>query len=304
MNALVENALPESVDGDEINLLQYAQILRQRWKWLVGAASATLLISILFSLLATPSYRASSTLQIERDTIKVVAFEGLEPTESPLDRDFYQTQYELLKSRSLAHRVIQDLRLEDNPAYAKDVEVADEESSDRNGGKPLSPGLRKQALELALIEPVLESLTIEPVRNSRLVRVNFDSTDPDLAARITNAYADAFIATNLERRFQASSYAKKYLEERLAQLKGKLEDSEKQLVAFSTREQIVSVGDDILLLGCGLWSLALPQFIAYQDKLAYFALPIALRAALLAVCALRRMYDGRDVGPDFFVGML
>lgn len=234
----------EQHDDDQINLLEHWNILRRRWRLLVGTALATAFIALVFTLLTTPTYRAGTTLQIERDTIKVVAFEGLEPSESPLDRDFYQTQYELLKSRSLARRVIEDLKLVGDPTYAKYVESADEDADKRSDGKPILESARRQLREEALVDPVLESLAIEPVRNSRLVRINFDSPDQEMAAKIANAYAAGFVASNLERRFQASSYAKKYLEERLAQLKDRLEDSEKQVVAFSEQEQIVSVSDD------------------------------------------------------------
>ena len=226
---------------DEINLLEYWQILRER-QWLVAAiAAGVFLLALVFTLLATPQYRASSTLQIERDTMKIVNVEGLTPAESPMDRDFYQTQYELLQSRSLALRVIQDLKLVDQPQFAETMAAVDEGLAEKAA---LAAPARQQARERALMQPVLNALTIEPIRNSRLVRVNFDSPDPALAARVANAYADAFIASNLERRFDASSYARKYLEERLAQLKGKLEDTEKELVGFATSEQIVSVGDD------------------------------------------------------------
>jgi polysaccharide biosynthesis transport protein len=234
---------PAEADDDEINLLEYWQVLRDR-RWTIAAVAATIfMLALAFTLLMTPIYRASSTLQIERDTMKIMDVEGVTPTESPMDRDFYQTQYELLQSRSLARRVVQDLKLVDQPVFAEVMASVDEqmERQQADGQKPASRG---EARERALIEPVLKALTIEPVRNSRLVKLNFDSPDPKLSARVANAWADAFIASNLERRFDASSYARKYLEERLAQLKGKLEDSEKALVTFATDEQIVSVGED------------------------------------------------------------
>src|SRR5690606_37535061 len=81
-------------------------------------------------------------------------------------------------------------------------------------------------------------LTIEPIRNSRLVRVHFDSTLPAFSARVVNAVADGFIAHAIERKFDASSYASKYIEEQLALAKGRLEQSERALVAFATKENI------------------------------------------------------------------
>ena len=242
----MDSAIQPEAD-DQIDLLEYWQVLRERYVVVLGVAATIFVLALVLTLLATPVYRASSTLQIERDTMKIVDVEGLTPAESPMDRDFYQTQYELLKSRSLALRVVQDLKLEQHEEYADVIEALEEgharEGDAQAAGRPGSRVPQRQR-EQALVEPVLEALTIEPVRNSRLVRVNFDSSDPALAARVANAYANAFIASNLERRFDASSYARKYLEERLAQLKARLEDSEKALVDFATDSQIVSVGDD------------------------------------------------------------
>ena len=137
MSTIVEYSTPADGQEDHIDLLEYWGILRRRWRLFAGTAIATVFLALVFTLLATPSYRAGTTLQIERDTMKVVSFEAIEPTESPLDRDFYQTQYELLKSESLAKRVIEDLRMIAEPTYEKYVEAADEDAEERADGKPV-----------------------------------------------------------------------------------------------------------------------------------------------------------------------
>ena len=212
----------------------YWRVLRDR-RWVVlGVLAAVVASALALTLLTTPVYRALATIKIERDTIKVINSEGLTPADSAFDRDFYQTQYELLRSRSLALRVIQELSLVDHPHFRDSVP-----SGDAKAGAGAARERQK-----ALVGPLLGALTIEPMRNSQLVRINFDSTDPELAARVANAYADAFITSNIEGRFEASSYARKYLEERLAELKGRLEDTEKQLVVFAGEEEIISLGED------------------------------------------------------------
>lgn len=211
--------------------LGYWHALRER-RWVVlGVLAAVVAGALALTLLTTPVYRAMATIKIERDTIKVINSEALTPADSAFDRDFYQTQYELLRSRSLAQRVIRDLSLVDHPHFSGVV---------AGGGK--GPEAARER-EKSLVGPLLGSLAIEPMRNSRLVRINFDSTDPELAARIANAYAEAFITSNIEGRFEASSYARKYLEDRLAELKGRLEDTEKELVAFAGEEQIIALGE-------------------------------------------------------------
>ena len=152
-------------DDDQINLLEYWHVLVDR-RWIVaGVAACVFVLALAATLLATPVFRASSTLQIERDTMKIMDVEGLTPAESPMDRDFYQTQYELLRSRSLARRVVQDLALEKAPQYAEAMaKVA------ANADANAAPSKLRDARQRVLVEDVLDRMTIEPIRNSRLSR--------------------------------------------------------------------------------------------------------------------------------------
>jgi polysaccharide biosynthesis transport protein len=209
------------VDSDALDLKAYARVITKH-KWVVLGAMAIVIVGVMvLTLLSTPIYRATTLLQIEREALKVVEFGGDQrPVEDGSAVDFYQTQYELLKSRALAERVVAALAPSSTDAGA-----------------------------------IQDGLSVEPVRNSRLVRVHFDSSDPQFAARVANAVAQSFIEASLARRFDASSYARNYLEERLAQLKARLEESERELVQFAQQEQIVSDPEGRSLSGNNLTEL-------------------------------------------------
>lgn len=234
----------DAADSDEIDLLAYWRILVKRRWTVLGAAGIVLVTALVGTLLMTPIYRASTSLQIDRDTIRVVDVEGVTPMEGA-GADFFQTQYELLKSRALAQRVASQLGL----AEGEQLERLNPPSPWQalkdlvSGGDKELTEAELSAREAAATAYIMRGLTVEPVRNSRLVRVHFDSPDPEFSQRAANAIAEAFIASNLERRFDSSSYAKTYLEDRLQELKLKLEDSERQLVEFAQKEQIVSSGE-------------------------------------------------------------
>lgn len=237
----------DSADSDEIDLLSYWRILVKRRWTVLGAAGIVLVTALVGTLLMTPIYRATSSLQIDRDTIQVVEVEGLSQVEGAGDRDFYQTQYELLQSRALAERVASQLGLAEGEALERLNPPSPWQAlrnlfSANNDGEALTDAEVNQR-SAAAARYIMNGLTVEPVRNSRLVRIHFDSPDPEFSERAANAIAEAFIASNLERRFDSSSYAKTYLEDRLEELKLKLEDSERQLVEFAQQEQIVSSGE-------------------------------------------------------------
>jgi polysaccharide biosynthesis transport protein len=237
-------------DKDEIDLLHYWHLLLKRRWTVLGMLGIVVATTLVATLLMTPIYRSTVLLQIDRDTIQVVEVEGLAPMEGGAgDRDFYQTQYELLQSRGLALRAMEELGLGDGGAA--DERLLQPSSwqllSRRIFGAPAAPDPDAKVdpgHERAVLAAFREGLLIEPVRNSRLVRIHYDSPDRSFSQRAANVLAEAFIASNLERRFDSSSYAKDYLEERLQELKQKLEDSERKLVSFAQQEQIVGTGGE------------------------------------------------------------
>jgi succinoglycan biosynthesis transport protein ExoP len=229
--------------------------LKRKWTILI-IFSVFALFSVVRTYLAPPVYRASTTIQIEKFLPRVFDYKEVQPMEAPDDNaDFYQTNYELLKSRTLAERAVEEIGLRKNPPpESVSLQPAGRSAADTHEtgsifrdlfnrvrqGPPaadIDPATRD---DTALVGSFQSSLTVEPVRRSRLVRLHFDSTDPFFAAKAVNTLAQSFININLERRFEASAYAKTFLEEKLAQTKAKLEDSERELVQYSRDLEVMS----------------------------------------------------------------
>ena len=199
-------------DDDEIDLRALWQVLVKRKATVLGVMAAVFVVALVATLLMTPIFRATGVLQIERDTVKVVQVEGLTPVESPGDKDFYQTQYELLQSRALAQRVAGQLNLADSPVFERMNRPSPLRAAvntvlgmlpRRATAQPQGEDAALAAAERGRVSAFLDFLTIEPVSNSRLVKINYDSPDPAFSARVVNALSEAFIAANLERRFDA-----------------------------------------------------------------------------------------------------
>lgn len=239
----VQTVLAQEPDDDVIDLRHYWQIVVRRKGTVLTFFAIVVVAAMTATFLSTPIYRAGLTLQIERQEAKVVEYQGVTPTENTGDtKDFYQTQYELLKSRSLAERVIGQLNLTEHALFKKKPKEKGFFESLFQSQAQAQPAATAADTDREMdgaIRIFQDNLTIEPVRNSRLVKLHFDSPDPRLAAAISNNLASAFINVNLERRMEASSYAKTFLQERLQQIKVKLEESEKALVDFARAEQIL-----------------------------------------------------------------
>lgn len=273
----------------DIDLVGYWRVLVKR-RWLVvGILLAVLAVTLLLTFLATPLYRATAVMEIDDHVQQVVEVDGM-ATQPPADAQFQQTQYELLKSRSLANRVARALAL--TPAQLEAL---------TDGGAPVQDpgdGTSKDQLELATTL-VQQGTTIEPVRDSHLVKVHFDSPDPALSAEVANALAEAFIQSGLERRYGASSYAKNYLEEQLTQVKARLEASERQLVDFAQREGLVSSPEGQSLAASNLadlneaLALAQAQRIRAQARWGQASSGGALPADMLDASIIRELQASR-----------
>lgn len=234
---------PAEETGSEINLLAYWHVLVKHRLVIGGIVLAMLVLGVIVTLMTTPIYRASATIQIDREASKVVDIEGVDPSEGR-DTEFYQTQYALLKSRSLAERVVQRENLANDPSFMTQKSPSPFAWLGRMTGRdqaaaPIEGNREQRARRAAGI--LMRGLTVEPVRGSRLVRISYESPDRRIAQKVVNAVAENFIGANLDRRFEGAGYARKFLEEKLASVKAALEKSEKDLVAYAQSQGIVNV---------------------------------------------------------------
>lgn len=227
--------------AEEMPLVRQYLRIALRWRYVIlGVIVASLLIALIVTLLMTPRYTAAATIEVSRESGQVTNFEGVERKEGTADQEFYQTQYGLLKSRSLAERVATQLRLVDDQKFFNLFGVDDSAPALQlaNGRYPASGRAARQRIAGEIL---LGNLGVEPTRMSRLVEIRFTSPDPDLSARIANAWAENFIQTNLERKVQATSYGRNLLQQQLAQQKQRLDESQRQLVGYASQQRIINL---------------------------------------------------------------
>jgi len=194
-----------------------------KWKWLIiGAVFAGTAIAVAVTAMSTRIYRAATMLEINTAPIEVMGNDRGVQRRLRNEEEFLQTQYGLLKSRSLAERVAKTLDLGDDPGF-------------------VSPRVPKNRRELAATFKLMGRLTVEPMRGSHLVRLAYRDPNADRATRIVNAFAKGFIAAAEERRYDASAYARSFLQNRLDSTREKLEASERELVGYAQSAGILQL---------------------------------------------------------------
>lgn len=237
-------------DQDEFNidLIGLWHILMKR-RWTIAAAVGIVFaVTLVASLMITPVYRATASVQIDRELMNVTNNDASPMVGLFNDPNYLNTQYQLLQSRELAARVLSDIGFQNQKRFetvfqpSAASQIRSWFGSSKTSEKVDAASEKGKAL--GRVAAFQAGYTVEPLRNTRLVKIHYNSPDPAFAILAANSLAEAFQSRNLESRFETSSYAKSYLEDQLKQLKVKLEDSEAQLVRFAAKEQIVSSGDE------------------------------------------------------------
>ena len=257
-------------DESELSLRDMWHIfLKRRWT-VLGCTALVAVVALIWALLQTPLYRSTATLQIESSALRIMNMEGVEAIDA--STDFMATQIELLKSRGVAVRAVRQLGLVSDDAFqnagSRSGGLAGIFSLFRSKGDKPAPNARSlESREAEAVSRVMGDRQVVPVGYSQIVHISFVSPDPVVAEKVANGLAAAFMEANLSRRDENSKYARTFLEDRLAQLKLKLEDSERAQIHFAQQQRLASVDQNTSLAGTNLQQLNNALGIATADRI-------------------------------------
>lgn len=244
---------------ESASLLDYWRVIKKhKWK-VVACVAVALTVALIYVLSATPKYTSWATLLIEPKGPRVVKFEEMltEPIQSG-ENEYYQSQFEMLKSRSLAADVIKSHGLDKHRVFTND----DRDPNFAQRLRAVINGWWRAAISVIVaqhrgdsgernpygvasghIDTYQEMLQVDPVKRSRLVKIGFSAPDPMLAADMANAHAEAYMRQERKLRSQANQDARQFLESKLAELKSRVESSEAVLNQFRKGKGIISLDD-------------------------------------------------------------
>lgn len=212
----------EATEQGGLDFWRVLQVVLSR-KWMILAITIVgVAMSFVLTLREIPMYWATATIEIQRQEVQILEGTNVGP-DLVADATYMETQYRLLRSRYLGERVAEELNLPNDARFA-------------NQSLP-----RDQRLQQAS-RRVVAGLRISPAGRSRVVNVSFISPFQKESAMIANATAEAFIQSNLERKYNTTAFAREFLDERLASTKIALEGSERRLVEYAEQEGLLDLG--------------------------------------------------------------
>ena len=221
-------------EQEESAIRHYWRILYKRRYLILALTALGIAAGLFISMMTRPEYAGTVMVQIAREEAKVLNIEGVEQDggRTRFDAEFYQTQYALLKSRSIAELVVSDLGLADNYMF-----LADFNETKVSQTRALS---RAQRFSMAT-KMVNGNTIVTPVRLSSIVNVTYNSPNPQMAATISNAIAQHFVESNLTRRYEAAAYARQFLQTRLNLVRARLERSERAAVQYAQQQGLIKI---------------------------------------------------------------
>jgi succinoglycan biosynthesis transport protein ExoP len=249
--------------SEDTHLRHYWNILLKRIRPMAAVFIDVVVLGAIITLASPTLYTARSTLKIEPQNPSVTGVAGVgESPQSQMETgpyDYYQTQFAMLKSEPLRARVIKNLKLENNPAFTGNTGPGlvgwifnwigagiDNLKSAVGLWGEAEPAVQPARAPAELDAPAWlvglysRYLAVEPVRNTRLVEVIFNTPDPKLSQDLANNHAASFIQMILENRFSLTKEAKDFLGARLAELRDKVQQAEVKLNRFRQEHGVVS----------------------------------------------------------------
>ncbi|HSC36144.1 MAG TPA: polysaccharide biosynthesis tyrosine autokinase [Thermodesulfobacteriota bacterium] len=250
---------------EESPIHRYLDVVLRRKKIIIAFFAIVLVSTLISTLMTVPEYKATAKLEISLENPKVVNFDQVVELETKSE-EFYETQYLLLKSKSLAKLVVEKLNLAERQELEgknKKPNIISKAMSSVKGlirstlggikkmiVRPVNTGNSASEAAIAevskqdgLINGFLGGLTIDPVGNSRLVEVNYVSNDRKFAADAVNTLADTFIEWILNRKLDATKQGRDFLRKQILEAQANLEQSEEKLNEFAKSNDIVSLDE-------------------------------------------------------------
>ena len=250
-------------DEGRIDFNQYWRTIHKHLSMIIAIFAGVTLLTVIRVLMETPLYTAQATILIKPGTPQIFGTQvlGGDNSESGDQSDYYEnynkTQYEILKSRSLAVSAIKGDGLEkilttgggkSGPGWIISGRMAVVHfikgifvRSSSKKSLPASHSAREseEGVSGAAIGSYMGGLSIRPVTDTNLVYIVFTTPDGELSARLANAHAHAYIRQGIELHSQANEEAQKFLEQKLVDLKEKLQKSEYALNRYRRDQGIV-----------------------------------------------------------------
>lgn len=247
----------EYEEQEDFHLRDYIGVIVKRRWIIVSFLVAAVMLTAVFTAFMIPQYKSTVVIKIEKQAPAVLPGKEVLPVTDP---NYVETQLEIIKSRSLAERVITKLALDKRGdfipaesfffAWLKKIKNSLKAGLDfllRSGtwGKAdMKNRAPHENIPDYLSNFLTDNIDIVPVKNSQLLKISFLSHDPELSMAVANTLADEYINYDLDSRVDASKEGKEFLAKQIDNARMKVETSEEKLNQYASQNEIIFLDND------------------------------------------------------------
>jgi succinoglycan biosynthesis transport protein ExoP len=282
----------DPVDVAVIDLREYWNIIRQHLKSILAIMFVAMVLAALVVFSMKPIYRSTATLLIETEAKNILSIEEIY-SGGRQSAEYLNTQFEVIKSKSLSRKVIEKLNLTSHPYFLTDEDEdiggmpgalieswlpelvttwwfgLDAISPQNDAMNTVNTGLSAEELLLRGVEKQFsEMMSVSPVSKTQLVHISFEASDNQLAALMAKEMAQMYIIDQMDSRLEITAQANSWLTERLGNIKQKLQKSETVLQAYREKEKLLEAAGVTGLVSSQLLGLN-QELITTQQKLGF-----------------------------------
>lgn len=232
----------QSGSQDEIDLTHLFNIIRRSFLRICVLTTIIAIIASIFISDLPPIYKSSTVLQLQVQQTKPIAIQGVLQNDIN-NKDYFQTQIEILRSDLITEKVIAKLNLSQHPYYTEyqpSSKLALQLNDLLNLILPTTGSNEPRVINLQrFISQIKSAVTVSLIKNTQLLSISYEHNSPELAALIANAYADVYIQHNRDFRIQQTVNASLWLKEGVQALKDNLNLAESNLTKFLQQENLI-----------------------------------------------------------------
>ena len=224
--------LPWDQAPREPHLLDYLIILRKH-QWLIVTFLLTVVTVVtIASFKMKPVYQAAARVEVDKEAQTMQPFADSNSFGEYEDSENYiETQSKILQSETLALMTIKSMDLGRYPEFGGNPNAM---AFQRLGGISPKP---------AILGAFLGRLGVSRVPNSRLIQVQFEAQDPQLAAQVVNSHLQNYVEQNFRSKYDATIQASNWLSAELEELRIKVESSENARIAYERENKIWQIDE-------------------------------------------------------------
>ena len=233
---------------------QAVRVLRKNRNFALAVVGLLSLATVAGALLLKDVYQPVARLEVEPVSSGIRTLHEIDDFDSTANPEFLETQSQILQSDALAVSVIRALNLVDNSEFASKKDRAKWQGSGKSAAAvPSSNNERilqdqlvladRTPLESVALQAFHKRLSINPIRNSRLIEVSFTAQDPEVARQVTNTLVAHYIDQSYQTRYATTMEVSEWLSKQLNDLREKVKESNQEVTDYQKRYGLVETDD-------------------------------------------------------------